>query len=91
MFWPYPPPPGDLYAISVVGKKTLGNIQVMSIYTATSDCQSVTSHSRIIYSIFGGMVLAVNIVMIDNFALKVSASGETIATIVNGSGARCSG
>jgi len=63
----------------------------MSIYTAISDCLSVTSHSRIIYSIVGSMVLAVNIVLIDNPALKVSAGGETTVTIVSGSRARCSG
>ena len=66
----------------------MGNIQVMSIYTAISDCLSVTSHSRIISSIVGRMVLTVNIVMIQNHALEVSAGGETIASIV---GARCSG
>jgi hypothetical protein len=69
----------------------MGNIQVMSIYTAISDCLSVTSYCRIINSIVSRMVLTVNIMMIDNHALEVSAGGETIAGIANGSGARCSG
>jgi hypothetical protein len=69
----------------------MGNIQVMSIVTARSHCQSISSQSGIINSVGGRMVLTVNIVMIDNHALEVSAGRETIATIVNRSGTRSSG
>jgi hypothetical protein len=67
------------------------NIPIMSIVTAISYCLSVASHCSVITSIGGRMVLTMNVMLIDNDALEVTAGGKSTARVANWSGTRGSG
>lgn len=69
----------------------MANIPIMSVMTAVSNCLGVASHSVVIASKGGRMVLTMNVMLINNGALKISTGGKSTARVINWSWARGSG